>query len=541
MKTLNLASTSLLLMLALLTGQFAASCSSDPETEAADQVEIDGLGGDELTFPHSPTESEAVNITISSNKTWSIAKSNLDWLVVSQMNGGSKLPATVTLTAKPNDDLERSGELTIYAGALVQTVTVTQEAFPIVPTITLSGLTDNKLDFEFTDIGAVNFSLYSNVAWTADLQDLEWATVSPLSGERKKEATITVTPTANSGKERFGTITFRAEGVTPVVVTVSQTAYRDKPILTVSGADDENNVLLSHNPEQPFMLQVLSNRTWNVSKSDLNWLTVSPDSGTAATDPMEVMLSAEQNTGKKRIGTLTFHSEDPELADIVVTVVQEAKPNTLLAWWTLTDAALKEYSGTDWTNEGVMHADLPTGTTASGTWHKVNSSPTYTTSYIISSKGEGHYAIKQIWTDDNLEFTIPVKEFAAGSAVNIRFGMSGVAAAPKYWLLEYLDKGEWKSTGTQQFKHPNKKEVTATFELAKKDIGYNFEMTAVFTEAIADGEIHIRLRCADGACRVDNNVTPLTKPSTSGTIRIRPWEGELAGENDAISFWLVSQ
>ena len=544
MKTLKHASTSLLLILALLSGQFAVSCSSDPETEAADHVEISGLE-DELRFPHSPMENEAVNIKISSNKTWSISKSNLDWLTISQMNGGSNFPATITLTAKPNDDLERSGELTIYAGALVRTVTVTQEAFPIVPTITLSGITDNKLDFEFTDTEPVNFTLYSNVAWTADLEDLEWATVSPLSGERKKEITITVTPTANSGKERTGTITFRAEKATPVVVTVSQTAYRDEPILTVTGIDDENNVLLSHNPEQSFALQVLSNRNWNVSKSNLDWLTVSPDSGTAASNPIEVMLSAEQNTGKERIGTLTLHSEDPELKDLVITVIQEAKPNTLLAWWTVGNEQIlldKDKNSPNWTKDGVMIADLPTGTTASGEWHRMNPDDLYpaSMSYIISSDGKGHYAIKPIWTDDYLEFTIPVKEFVAGSMVNIRFGISGTNPAPKYWFIEYWDEGQWKPTGTESFTYANGDKVTATFQLGKQNVVSNIDVTATFTEAITNGEIHIRLRCASGPHRVQNT-TPLKAPNQSSTLRLRPWEGELAGENDAISFWLVSQ
>ena len=108
-------------------------------------MEIDGLD-EGVHFPYDPEE--GVSFSISANKTWSISKSGLDWLTVSQMNGGSKLPATITLTAAPNDDLERSGELTVYAGAHVQRVTVTQDAFPIVPTLTLDGLTDDTLEFD---------------------------------------------------------------------------------------------------------------------------------------------------------------------------------------------------------------------------------------------------------------------------------------------------------------------------------------------------------------------------------------------------------
>ena len=215
MTTLKIACASLL----LLSGVMAASCSSDTETEAADRVEVSGLD-DTVRFTYDAAESVA--FTVASNKTWSIAKNGLDWLTVSQMNGGSKLPATVRLTAEANDDLERSGHLTIYAGALAQTVTVTQEACPVVPTITLGGLADNTIAFEFTDTEPVTFKLYANVDWTADKQNLGWAEVAPLSGARKQEATITVTPTANPGDAREGFVTFRAEGMEPVVVTVRQ-------------------------------------------------------------------------------------------------------------------------------------------------------------------------------------------------------------------------------------------------------------------------------------------------------------------------------
>lgn len=527
MKTLKIACTALI----LLAGVFAAACSTDPETEAADRVEIDGLD-DGLHFPYHPEES--ASFSISSNKTWSISKSGLDWLTVSQMNGGSKLPATISLSAAPNDDMERSGELTIYTGAFVQTVTVTQEAFPIVPTLTLDGLTDNTLEFEFSDLEPVTFTLYSNIAWTADKQDLDWAEVSPLSGERKQEATITVTPSANGGDARQGTLSFRGEGMTPVVVTVRQTAYRDDPLLTVTGFGEDNTLAFPEAPEAPAALQILCNRNWTVIKEGLDWLTVAPESGTAGTVPADITLTASKNTGDVRTGTLTIRADDPALEDVVITVSQEAKSLEPIAWWTLSDEALKQYSGDGWINGGRMSADKPAGTTAYGQWQKVNTTPDYTTSFIISSDGLGHYAIKQIWTDDYLEFIIPVKDFAAGSAVNIRFAMSGVATAPRYWAVEYFDHGTWKFTSSQEYTYSNNGSlVTATYEITKANGVVDVSETARFTEAVDNGSIRFRIRCADGGCKIDGKA-PLTKPGSAGTIRIRPWT---TGNHDAISFF----
>ena len=526
MKTLKIACTALI----LLAGTFAAACSSDTETEAADRVEIDGLD-EGVHFPYDPEE--GVSFSISANKTWSISKSGLDWLTISQMNGGSKLPATITLTAAPNDDLERSGELTVYAGAHVQRVTVTQDAFPIVPTLTLDGLTDDTLEFEFSDLDPVTFSVYANVAWTALPEELDWAEVSPLSGERKKRTTITVTPSANGGDARQGTITFRAEEMEPVVVTVRQTAYRDDPLLTVTGFGENNTIEFPEVPETPAALQILCNRNWTVVKEGLDWLTVTPESGTPSATPAEVTLTASQNTGKARTGTLTIHPDDPALEDVVITVSQEAKSLEPIAWWTLVYETMLEYNDPTWVSEGKMIADKPAGTTACGQWNKANEVPVYTHECILNA--DGHYAVKRIWTDDNLELTIPVKDFAAGQAVNIRFAMSGVKTAPRYWTVEYFDAGTWKPTSSQEYIFAkNGLHVTATYELTKANGVVNVNETARFTEAVADGVIRFRIRCANGACTIENKT--IEAPGSSAAIRIRQWSTK---DNDAIAFYLV--
>lgn len=526
MKTLKIACTALI----LLAGTFAAACSSDTETEAADRVEIDGLD-EGVHFPYDPEE--GVSFSISANKTWSISKSGLDWLTVSQMNGGSKLPATITLTAAPNDDLERSGELTVYAGAHVQRVTVTQDAFPIVPTLTLDGLTDDTLEFEFSDLDPVTFSVYANVAWTAHPEELDWAEVSPLSGERKKRTTITVTPSANGGDARQGTITFRAEEMEPVVVTVRQTAYRDDPLLTVTGFGKNNTIEFPEVPEAPAALQILCNRSWTVVKEGLDWLTVTPESGTSSPTPADITLTASKNTGKARTGTLTIHPNDPALEDVVITVSQKAKSLEPIAWWTLVYETMLEYNDPTWVSEGKMIADKPAGTTACGQWNKANEVPVYTHECILNA--DGHYAVKRIWTDDNLELTIPVKDFAAGQAVNIRFAMSGVKTAPRYWTVEYFDAGTWKPTSSQEYIFAkNGLHVTATYELTKANGVVNVNETARFTEAVADGVIRFRIRCANGACTIENKT--IEAPGSSAAIRIRQWSTK---DNDAIAFYLV--
>ena len=519
----------------LLAGWLAVGCSSSPERESEDSVLIEGLDAETIDFPSTPQE--GFSFRIASNKTWSIAKSNLEWLAVSPMNGGSKLPATVTLTAEPNDDLAREGGLTLYAGAYSRSVIVRQEAFPIVPEITLSGLDGNTVEFAFTATDPVAFSLYSNVAWHAELRNLDWVSVEPLAGERKQSATVTVTPTPNEGPEREGSIVFSGEGLAePVTVTVRQAAYVDDPIFNVLGA--ESAIAFANVPDAPVTLQIQSNRAWTVEKTDLDWLDVTPASGTPAALPVDVRLTAENNASAARSGRLTFVPEDPALQPVAIEVTQAAAGDVLLAWWTLADDVLrsKDQNSPNWTTDGYIAADRPAATTAFGQWHKGDNGVSYTSTYVISSDGNGHYAIKTMWTGDNLEFSVPVKHFAAGTTVRIRFASSGTGTAPKYWFVEYYDQGVWKPTSVYSFTYPqDKSSVEATYELTGTNKVTDVDEYATFTEGVDDGVIRWRIRCTEAPCKVDGKAR-LTAPATAGTIRLRQ---QTSGEHNGIGCYIA--
>lgn len=84
----------------------------------------------------------------------------------------------------------------------------------------------------------------------------------------------------------------------PVVVTVRQTAYRDDPLLTVTGFGEGNTIEFPEVPEAPAALQILCNRNWTVVKEGLDWLTVTPESGTPSAAPADVTLTASQTPAR---------------------------------------------------------------------------------------------------------------------------------------------------------------------------------------------------------------------------------------------------
>lgn len=550
----------LLLLAAWAAGMSMSSCSSDPEVEAADSVKVRNLQ-DEICFAYDSEEPLAFSIV--SNKTWSIAKSNLDWLEVSQMNGGSKYPSTVLLTPSVNDDLERSGILTVYAGATTRRVTIVQEAFPIVPEITLrSGLPDDKtLRFSYTDAAPVTFTIYSNIAWQASTSGLDgWAEVAPLEGARKQETEIVVTPTPNEGDERSGTITFTGEGLEePLVVNVSQEAVDPTPLLIVSGIKD-GQIAFANAPEAPFTFSVQCNRRWEITGENLDWLTVEPSSGRSSLIPVEVALTARDNELYEPLeGRLTLYVYDDAIEDVTITVTQDANKR-LLAQWTMDDTVPWKTYNPNFAADGRMKADLPEGTGAVAAWQQVNATVggnSYTASFKISNDGTA-YSFNKIWNDDHLLIYVPVENMGAGAQINIRYSvaMNG-SKMPRFWVVEWsAGDGVWTPTSISSFpwlgtSGQNSKNMyfDATYAMPNETAAFSspyryidISETATIPVDIENGALWFRIRCSDATHTSYSSKTERTEAEGpyNGWIFLSGYgrSNTVPAEN-AISIWQI--
>lgn len=507
--------------LALVWG--VAACT-EPIAETAENVDVEEF--EDVNFSYDGLETRT--FTINSTMTWSIRKSALDWLEVTPMNGGSNSQAVVTLKAKANDDLRREGRLTLSSASFTKTVTVSQDAMPFDPEIIVSGLEDNVIALKFSDDKPVTFTVWSNPAWTAEKKGLDWAEVSPLQGERKQSTEVTLTPTANTGDARQGTITFRAEGAKDVVITVSQTEYEEEPVLTVGGGESPLEFPTVPTAEDAVTLTVKTNRDWTVTKSEgLDWLSITPSEGVKNIEGTQVQVVASENSGNAREGVLTFSSKDGKATPVQVTVKQTAAFATPDKYeWTLSDAVLK---ATTWATNGEAKDDSGYSLMK---WNVVNADAQYASPSargpIVSSDGNGHYAYKGIWTDDNVEFTLAVRDLPAQSKVRMQFGFSGVKGAPAFWMVEYCDGGVWKPTSSSELTNVKGTKATATFVLTANNGVVNVDETATFTEAISGkGSIKFRIRCVDGRYAV--NANDMSVAGKSATIRIRQYSDGTLG------------
>ncbi|NGF56403.1 hypothetical protein G5B00_07720 [Parapedobacter sp. SGR-10] len=165
-----------------------------------------------------------------------------------------------------------------------------------------------------------------------------------------------------------------------------------------------------------------------------------------------------------------------------------------------------------WVSDGIW--TCPSQTQAYAQWYKVSDPAPSPLQFkqFVNTGAISSPEIRGIWTGDYLEFTLPVKRFAAGTAVTIKFPMY-TRQGPVFWNIEYFDEGVWKSNKTNVTSYDPAYTRQATFSLIRG--GKIIEHTMIFAEAIQSGHVKIRITCADGSIQADTD--------TKVAVRTTPW------------------
>lgn len=195
-----------------------SSCARREDGPDAEKIDIYGF--EDTDVPFSGTQELA--FTVNANRDWRISRGESNWIDVIPNQGKAGRPAEVRIVVEPNRSEARKGAVTFTAGSFKKTVSINQEASPVIARIDISGIKDNRIEFASTATDPVRFSVESTVNWTAATSALEWAEVGPLSGNAGQTVEISVTPSENQGPERKGSITFSAEGLDDIIITVVQ-------------------------------------------------------------------------------------------------------------------------------------------------------------------------------------------------------------------------------------------------------------------------------------------------------------------------------
>jgi hypothetical protein len=139
---------------------------------------------------------------------------------------------------------------------------------------------------------------------------------------------------------------------------------------------------------------------------------------------------------------------------------------------------------------------------------------------------EGNITAQNVWTDDAFTFHIPVSKIEAGQILNIEYGLYGTKAAPAYWNSEAsFDGGNtWVTFNTgHSYETPVAKASANSFGGTKDKSEVHVLGKCEVPATIANSEIIVRVRCADGARGIGGS--DREAPSTSGTIRLIGGEG----------------
>lgn len=541
-----------------LLAAIAISCQEKPEEEkesvkiaVAETIDIVATPDADFTF------------TIETNVDWSIAKTNLDWLTISPMRGTAKEGAQIVALVAENNQLEesRSGSFTITAGSTNKTVTVTQAALVVVPNFVVNGLEANTLSFSGEENAAKTFQVHSNKNWTATKTNLDWATVSPVEGEKNRTATITVTPTAvnNTGSERSGIISFAYGAEAPYLVTVKQAAF--VPSLSVNpeslefakGGESKN-------------VTITSNTDWTAAASE-SWVTLGATSG-KGNGTLAVTAAANEKAARTATVTITAGSLTKTIAisqeSGVVAGAGYDLATTPVIWcaddqsWNMTNNP--EFPGpaegaTGYVASAVKHGTgilKPMNEEDKGAYAEFVDGKETPDDYSAISKGKfifvaagasgsfgdkgGDIGYRKLWINDAVVFHVPAEKISAGKTICFDFSFLGTNACPKFWAAEVKIGGEWKLFHTYQANNSingvsEKSNGTLAPDaesnvilLTPQRTNSHYDCTYAVTADIPAGELLVRLRVVDPSIQITGSAR--TSPTDDSTTRLVGWSVE---------------
>ena len=336
--------------------------------------------------------------------------------------------------------------------------------------------------------------------------------------------------------------------------------------LAVTGADGV--CAFEADPKTAVELSVTSPVNWT-SMNKLDWVRIIPSSGGAGRTTKVLVMADENPFLKARDGVISFSagvdqvilrvSQRPGLESVLQTDPDNPAENIIgepvvpppfdpggthknptdpavIAWWTLGENdymyAWNQSLGNAWIGSGWIKADWPDKSEAIMDWHLGTDTKTERT-YILSSDGNGHWAVKPTWEGDNLVITVPVNGFERNDVITIRFGMSGVASVPKYWLLDYsLDGTSWTTLSPQTFKEGTDS-FTATVRLSGAGNVYDVDESFTLTSDYS-GDVRFRLMATHAKYQTGGGTG--SGPTSGSSLRIRPMSANYGSQKGLAVF-----
>jgi uncharacterized protein (TIGR02145 family) len=297
------------------------------------------------------------NINISSNTSWSVID-DATWLNLSSSSGTGNGTLTVTTNSANTLINPRSANVTFSASGVSSViVTVTQSGSGPILSVNPSNINVTSSSGSFD-----NFNVVSNTNWTVT-ENCTWFNLSSGTGSGNGPITVTTTSANTSTNPRSANVTFSASGVSPVIVTVTQSG--SGPKLSVN----PSNINMSYSSGSFDNFNVVSNTNWTVTEN-CAWFNLSSGSGSGNGSITVTKTSANTSTSP-RSANVTFSASG--VSSVIVTVTQDgtgptlsvAPPSIYVASTSGATGNFNVTSNTNWTvidNATWLNLSSPSGT-----------------------------------------------------------------------------------------------------------------------------------------------------------------------------------
>lgn len=247
---------------------------------------------------------------------------------------------------------------------------------------------------------------------------------------------------------------------------------------------------------------------WTVSTGGNEWVKITDlndmplTAGTKSPYVQQIRITADVNPQTEpRPATVTFTSTD-QTQTATVSVMQEAAGPAFPSQWIFSASTVGQYNSS-WSASNMLPSTSGSSGYISVVRGDANAGREFTrtvSSYkpSVSTMVEGDY-----WL-----YTLPVKRLEAGTAVEFDATMAGEANSPKYFIVEYLDGGVWKSVEEDLLTAPEDPSIRYSYKCSGVATGTNYQHASVmqtirFTDPV-EGAVQIRCRavgrytCAGG-------------------------------------------
>ena len=237
---------------------------------------------------------------------------------------------------------------------------------------------------------------------------------------------------------------------------------------------------------------------WPVSTDGSEWVKVTDlndmplTAGTKSPYVQQIRITADVNPQTElRPATVTFFSTD-QTQTATVSVTQEAAGPAFPCQWIFSASTVGQYNSS-WSASNMLPSTLGSSGYISVVRDDANAGREFTrtvSSYkpTVSTMVEGDY-----WL-----YTLPVKRLEAGTAVEFDATMAGETNSPKYFIVEYLDRGVWKSIEEDLLTAPAAPSLRYSYKCSGVATGTNYQHASImqtirFTDPV-EGAVQIRCR-----------------------------------------------